>query len=94
MKFKAFGNSLLVAESKSDNEIGGIKIANTGRLKSGRVVSIGALAMYYDGLELRPEPVKIGDEVVYAAGIAVPFEFGDSNVVMIDIDDIVAIAPV
>lgn len=92
MKFRAFGNTLLVVEGRDSNQVGGIKIANTGRLKSGKVISIGALAMYYDGLEHRPDPIAIDDEVVYAAGNAVPFEFGDPNVVVIDIDDIVAVA--
>jgi co-chaperonin GroES (HSP10) len=92
MKFRAFGTSLLIAESRNDNQIGGIKIASTGHMKSGKVVSIGALALLYDGMELRPEKIEIGDEVVYDARSVVPFEFGDPNMIVIDIDDVVAIA--
>jgi len=84
MRFEAFGKSLLVAESKSNKTVGGIMVATVGKLKSGTVLSLGEQVFYETDL------LKVGDEIVYVAEKAVPFEFGEPNVVVVNIDDIVA----
>lgn len=91
MEFRAFGNTLLVAESKGGNDVGIIKLANIGKLKSGKVISVGAQAMYDVDLNPRPDIIKVDDEVVYIAANAMPFEFGDPSTVVVHVDDIVAV---
>jgi co-chaperonin GroES (HSP10) len=93
MKFEAYGKSLLVSENKSGSEIGGIKIATVGKLRSGKVISLGFQVSHDADGNLLSDYVGLGDEVVYVAEKAMPFEFGEPNVVIIHIDDVVALAP-
>lgn len=86
MKFEAFGKSLLVSENKRGQAVGGITVASVGKLKSGTILSIGE-QVFWDTDQLR-----VGVEIAYVADKAVPFEFGDPNVVIVNVDDIVAFA--
>jgi len=86
MKFRAFGRSLLVAENKGGSEVGGIKIASFGKLKSGKVLSVGKSAKW----EWETDEEMAGREIVYIAEKAMPFEFGEPGIVVVNIDDIVA----
>lgn len=85
MAYKAFGTYLMIAEGKSGSMYGGIKVADTGRLKTGTVLSIGHF--------VDADECEVGCEVAYIAEKAISFDIAGPDIVMVDEEDVVAYKP-
>jgi hypothetical protein len=87
MKFKAFGEYVIVSENTLPYESRGFVVATTGKLKSGVILSVVRRPWWEKWLEE-------GSEIVYYVDRALPFDFdAEPKTVVVNINDIVAFSP-
>lgn len=83
-KFVAIGPMLIVKEEDKSQLSGGFEVVNTGKFRSGSVLSVSLEVGDLLGIDE-------GREVVYLAEKSFPLGLGqDTNIVVVDVDDIVA----
>jgi len=82
-RFEAIGTKLIISQEKSEKDVGGLIISDTGKHRIGKILSIG---------EKASEKLSLGvdDEVVFILSKSFPLGFGaDPNVVIIDAEDVI-----
>lgn len=87
------GDRVVVEREESETVTpGGIVLPDTAKDKParGKVVSVGAGRLLKDGTRAKPQ-VKPGDRVVFSSYAGEPFKLGDTELVLMREEDILAV---